>query len=511
LSALLALLLFAGQPADLPVPRDLEAQLRARGYVERVMPAQSETLQPTAIDQKRGWMIYRRDRNFEVFPNSRPASGERLDRLTIVATAGEIESEPFAIYALRQLHAIAVEPSIHTDVTWLRGAVRVEDVLFHPIQHPVATTRGRDEARGSDQKTFVRYPMFLRPPSAHTAPSESSRLYWVTATIPESARPGVYSGTIRLSDDSGARQDIPVDLRVLPFKLTATGLPRFGAFLSNAPLASDEWNLMKRYGLDAAQWFWNANAIRITNVNGTMELDFTRYDAAVNGMKSAGMRGPLVLSLGNSWLGHYEIELAKAFGLRLMRREVGGREVTLMDMTDPRWEPLWVEGLRRIFAHGKTADWPPLALLINDEPTKHIMAYHPYRYQLVKKHFPNVPVYGVFFEPEKDPGPLLHSSDIVVRHRSRESRSRPDEIAGGAVRKTVLDLQQRDGRRIIREDQVTVRPDSCVLLERSDVLLVLELLRGKPMGRLRSRSIGRRLGGCLPVGRWQTTCSNAGA
>jgi hypothetical protein len=174
---------------------------------------------------------------------------------------------------------------------------------------------------------------------------------------------------------------------------------------------------MKRYGLDAAQWFWGSNPIQISNDNGAVKLDFTRFDAAVKGMKDAGMQGPLVLSLGNSWLGHYEIELAKVFDLRLMHRELEGRRVTLMDMTDPRWEKYYIEGLRLIFNHAKQAEWPPLALLIADEPTKHAMAYHPYRYHLVKKHFPEIPVYGVFFQPEKDPGPLLHSSDIVVANR----------------------------------------------------------------------------------------------
>jgi hypothetical protein len=95
-----------------------------------------------------------------------------------------------------------------------------------------------------------------------------------------------------------------------------------------------------------------------------------------------------------------------------------------MDMTDPRWEKPYIEGLRQIFAHAKEAGWPPLALLINDEPTKFIMAYHPYRYYLIKKHFPEIPVYGVFFEPQKDPGPLIHSSDIVVANRDLERMSR---------------------------------------------------------------------------------------
>lgn len=414
--ALLAFLLFAGQSGELPVPPDLEVQLRTKGYSERQLPIQHETLASSVADQDRGWMLYRRDRNFELLPNSRPAPGEALQTLTITATAGEIESEPFAVFALRDIAAIRVEPNAHGGPEWLRSAIRVEDVLFHPIQYPMARTRGLDESRASEGKTYVRYPVFLRPPVPQRMASNSSRLYWVTVSVPATAEPGRYRTAVVI-DDGTRRAEIPVELRVLPFKLTGIGVPRFGAFLSGAPVAADEWKLMKRYGLDAAQWFWNSHPIRIRNNNGNMDIDFTRYDAAVEGMQDAGMRGPLVLSLGNSWLGHYEIELAKAFDLRLMQREVGGRQVTLMDMTDPRWEKPWVEGLRRIFEHAKTANWPPLALLINDEPTKHIMAYHPYRYQLVKKHFPDVPVYGVFFEPQKDPGPLLHSSDIVVANR----------------------------------------------------------------------------------------------
>jgi hypothetical protein len=206
-------------------------------------------------------------------------------------------------------------------------------------------------------------------------------------------------------------------VEVLPFRLTTEGLPHFGAFLSGTPFAPGEWRFMKRYGLDALQWFWNSHPIKIENDNGRVKLDFREYDAFVQGMKDAGMRGPLVLSLGNSWLGHYEIALAKEFDLKLMQKELDGRVVTLAEMTDPRWEKPYIEGLRQIFEHAKEADWPPLALLINDEPTKHIMVYYPYRYHLVKKHFPDIPVYGVFFQPERDPGPLLHSSDILVANR----------------------------------------------------------------------------------------------
>jgi hypothetical protein len=377
------------------------------------MPVQPATVALSSDDEKRGWLLYQRDRNCEVFPNSRPAPDERLEKLRITATPGETESQPFAVYAIRDVKELKAQIAS----PWSMGSLQLEDVLFHPVQYPVSRTRGRDEVRGASAKTFVRYPVFLRPVSAHNVRAQSSRLYWVTVNVPGSASAGTYSASIRVSDANGGRRDLPIEIRVLPFRLTERGLPRFGAFFSGAKMARGEWAFLRRYGLDAAQWFWSANRIEIRNRAGAMALDFTAYDAAVNAMKAAGMRGPLVLSLGNSWLGHYEIAIAQAFDLRLMKRELGGRQVTLMDMTDIRWEKYWVEGLRQIFAHAKQAQWPPLALLINDEPTKHIMAYHPYRYHLVKKHFPEVPVYGVFFEPEKDPGPLLHSSDIVVANR----------------------------------------------------------------------------------------------
>jgi hypothetical protein len=290
----------------------------------------------------------------------------------------------------------------------------VEDVLFHPVQYPVP-----DEGHWPTL-SYLRYPVFIRAASTHPVPEGTSRLYWVTVDVPETVDAGVYHSKIRLEDDAGSGVDIPLRVRILPFKLTSKGLPRFGSFLSGAGFAAGEWAFMKRYGLDALQWFWGSHEIAIHNQDGNLRLDFTRYDQFVDGMKLAGMKGPLVLSLGNSWMGHYEIRLAEAFGLSLLRREFEGRVVTIADFTDPRWERVWVEGLRLIFAHARKAEWPELALLIHDEPTKHIMAYHPYKYHLVKKHFPDVPVYGVFFQPEKDPGPLLKSSDILVANRDLE-------------------------------------------------------------------------------------------
>jgi hypothetical protein len=334
--------------------------------------------------------------------------------LELAVTPGEIESESLSIYGLDQLVSITVSSEIRNPgegSSWLKDSVAVEDVLYHPVQYRTA-----DEGKWPTL-SYLRYPIFIRPATSNEIQKGTSRIYWVTVDVPAETKPGIYSASILIAEDDGDRVELPLSVRVLPFQLTTEGLPRFGAFLSGAPFASGEWAFMKRYGMDALQWFWNSHKIEILNEGGKLKMDFTRYDEFVKGMQSAGMKGPLVLSLGNSWLGNYEIQLARAFGLRLMRRELEGRVVTLADFADPRWDDLWVEGLRLIFEHSREVGWPELALLIHDEPTKHIMAYHPYKYHLVKKHFPEIPVYGVFFQPEKDPAPLLKSCDIMVANR----------------------------------------------------------------------------------------------
>lgn len=419
-----ALLLFAfltvhglplqAQTGDLPVWRDYEQSLTELGAVQRFLPVQQDTLIPSSDELARGWLLYHRDRNYEVLPNSKPSPGEALQALRVRATPGEIESEPFSIYALRDAGKISVSPEVANaegESAWLAGAVVVEDVLFHPIQY-----RLKNEHTWPTL-SYLRYPIFIRSAAGYPMSSGTSRLYWITVTVPDNVPAGVYQALIQVTDEKDARAVVPLEVEVLPFELTTEGLPRFGAFLSGASFARGEWKFMKRYGMDALQWFWPSHEIKIKNDNGKIKMDFTRYDSFVQGMKEAGMRGPLVLSLGNSWLGDYEIKLAEAFGLRLLNRMFDGRMVTIADFNDPRWDDLWVEGLRIIFEHAKKVGWPELALLIHDEPTKYIIEYHPHKYHLVKKHFPQVPVYGVFFQPQEDPGPLVKSCDIMVANR----------------------------------------------------------------------------------------------
>src|SRR3989338_5326201 len=78
----------AAQTGDLPIPPEYEKKLLELGAVEKFLPVQKDTLLPTGMDLKRGWLLYARDRNYEVLPNAKPAPGEALKTLIITVTPG---------------------------------------------------------------------------------------------------------------------------------------------------------------------------------------------------------------------------------------------------------------------------------------------------------------------------------------------------------------------------------------------------------------------------------------
>ena len=410
------------QSGDLPIPEDYLQSLYDQGYVEQMLPVENDTLSPLQEDWSRGWLVYQRDRNYEVLVNSKPAPEERKLALRLVATPGAVESEPFSVYALSNVEEIGAAAKVSANdasSSWLETATTVEDVLFHPIQYLDR------EPHTWPIERFLRYPTFIRPAARYDMLNGTSRLYWVTVSVPDAQAPGTYHASIKIADKKGAEYSLPLEIEVLPFKLSDKGVPSFGAFMSSRKLASGEWKFLDRYGFNAifslSGWGeGHPNQIKISNDNGMPRLDFTLYNRWVKEATDAGMSGPLVLFLGNSWLGHYDIALSKALGLPLLNIEIKGVKCTLADFKDPRWDKVWVEGIRQVVANAEKERWPELVILIHDEPTKQLMAYHPHKYHLVKDNFPKLPVYGVFFQPQEDPGPLVTSCDIMVANRDLE-------------------------------------------------------------------------------------------
>ena len=76
--------------------------------VEEVPGPREEPLSPSPLEQARGFILFRRPTNAEVFPSSRPRADERLEALRCYATPGEYEPVHFSLFPLRDLGATRV-------------------------------------------------------------------------------------------------------------------------------------------------------------------------------------------------------------------------------------------------------------------------------------------------------------------------------------------------------------------------------------------------------------------
>lgn len=351
-------------------------------------------LVPTEAENKRGFVLFQRNRNLDFYPHSRPGAGERLDTLEITAARGQGGSAVFGIHALRDLARVLAS-----------GDLKVEDVVFHVI---------RGNRRHDNDSMFMRFPVFLDSSRPAKVIAGESRFFWVT--LPGDGPAGVSRGAITLVVDK-KKVKVPLRVEVLPFTLTEKGGPAFGAFVARADFPVEEMAFLKKSGINALQWFWGANMIEILNDQGSLKLDFSRIDAFMEKMKASGMSGPVVLSLGNDRTGHYERALCNAFNLPLYHEVRDGKEITVADTVNPAIDTLFVRGVKTILDRAREQGWPRIVFLIYDEALERLMPWQARWYRLLKNAIPEIEVYGVFHQPDGDLAAMADVCDIMVCNR----------------------------------------------------------------------------------------------
>jgi len=397
-------------PCALPLSPNTADSLLKAGYCEIRPDTAGPALAPSPSDRQNGFILFQRQRNREFYPWSRPQKDERLDTFRLCAARGGRESAGFGIHALKDLAVVSVNSAPETETGkdgWTGRECLVEDVVFHVI---------RGNRRRDGDSLFIRFPVFLDSVRRKPVKAGESRFFWVSLAVPESLEAGRYTGSVILSVENRERR-IPLSVRVLPFALTERNLPAFGAFISRGGYSIDEMKFLKKSGIDALQWFWAANRIGILNDGGRLKMDFTRIDAFMARMKESGMKGPVVLSLGNDKTGHYERDLCNAFHLPLHREVIAGKKITVADTACPSIDSLFICGVRTILDHASEKKWPRTVFIIYDEALERLMPWQKHWYRLLKKAVPRIEVYGVFHQPGGDMAAMAAACDILVCNR----------------------------------------------------------------------------------------------
>jgi hypothetical protein len=337
-----------------------------------------------------------------------PSAPEKI--LSLRAAPGEYEP---AVFAVRSQRAATL-------------SVRIED-----SQGPNALPAGWCGLDRVESLADTTPPNRLYPVSGPVEASPGvTRFFWLTVRPPEDAAPGIYTGHIKVESGSST-QTLEVSCEVLPFHLEESPITG-GAFMWLIDLPSGWYRDMKEHGLDAIQFFtwewgirpmehdrsawpWDPEPIKIENHGGRIGLDFTAFDRIMGSLDSAGMRGPVVISLGNDHHLFYECRIAEKFGLPVDTSEAVDGKGMIAPALSPRLDSLFVDGLRQLRDHWREKAFPQeLVILIYDEPTERLLERCKNRYDLIKQSLPEVRVYGVVMNRRDWARSMLDQCDIIV-------------------------------------------------------------------------------------------------
>jgi len=352
-------------------------------------PRRANEFKPSPENLQAGLVAFFPDVNSPIFHRP-PTVAEVEAQPRVFLAKAETACLTFAAFALKDLSDVGLSAGlVREDGGPVKGlSVGVRRVVFAPVANKRAKTYTLQGLWLADEK-----------PAPVRAGQVAAWLIRVRAARSAPAGGAVLNLALRCSSGD-AKCDLTrkVPVSVLPVRLVepAERGYTFGAFCAGAAFNEAQFRQMKEHGIEAILWFWGHYGLNVINDNGKLRMDFSELDEAIGRFKRAGMRGPIVLALGNDCCGHFERAICQAFNLPMQPRvKRSGKVVKLAVLDDARIERLMVEALRQLFEHAKKQQWPEIVILPYDEPTERLMAEHRRMVGLFRRYFPFIRLYGV--------------------------------------------------------------------------------------------------------------------
>ena len=193
--------------ADLDKKRKQEFYER---YFIRDIPKPEPLPKLSRAERAQGYVVFSRNPSQEVAFHAAPKREDINRPLRLFAARGEYETVAFTVLPLADI------PVIDVSVTPLKSG----DAELPASAIQIESARYRWEFIGG--MTVRPKPMMLTPWTRLSAPARYNRRYFLTVRTPEDARPGVYRGQVRIVAKGRPGTTLPVELRVLPFRLPTT-------------------------------------------------------------------------------------------------------------------------------------------------------------------------------------------------------------------------------------------------------------------------------------------------
>jgi hypothetical protein len=333
-----------------------------------------------------------------------PAAAVRVvDRLDLPCEPGALKTiaAPVVSLAIGEYEPLVVEVTGSVarapEVSGLRRGVTVAKRVVTPYKRKLR----------ADREATQLY--LLEEPAPDV--SATSAVYWLTFNAQDGAKPGRYEITLKAGDAS-----TKVRMVVRPFRLRRNG-PFYGAFCGSrdTDITPRHMRDLHERGFDALQFFWGSVSMPIQNDAGRMKIDFSIVDKWMTDFRQAGMRGPVVWSMGNDSTSHLENRLSQVFDIpRPAPFDREGKRVNFSDIRNPELNRRLKELMLAIKAHAAEQKWPEIVFIIYDEPTERLMVEHEDRYKFIKSFWPELKIYGVTMDRIEWAKAINHMVDILV-------------------------------------------------------------------------------------------------
>ncbi|OGF45693.1 MAG: hypothetical protein A2231_09420 [Candidatus Firestonebacteria bacterium RIFOXYA2_FULL_40_8] len=299
----------------------------------------NKPVEPPADAAKRGYYIFLRNYLFDITPFTNPTAQEMAKKeIKIFATPGEYEPIVFGVQALANLSGIKIIVSDFVNEKNEKipsAAFQVNNVEYRPL--------------GMESVVVTSW-VCQKVKDIPKLEEGLAKQIWIDVKIPEEAKEGVYKGKVSFAPANKPAYDIPVEIKVFPYKLLQPPID----VMTWAPIMAGTW-------------------------------DFEQLEKEFIAIKEHGMTGEITGSLasegGNFTKANKYMELAKKAGLPgkfvdfSMHCQGTSRYDTTYGFGGARGDQLWSQATynkltEAVEATKKNADankWLPFSIYLTTE------------------------------------------------------------------------------------------------------------------------------------------------
>ncbi len=331
------------------------------------------------------------------------------DSVDLPCDVGQLKALPGSevVLAIGEYESVAIVAA--SDVAVEGETLRVKGLPRGVEAEPRLAAPFRRMMRGGKDLT---QPYMMEPVTTVSLRQGEKSVFVLTFHAGPKTKPGRHTVAVTLRDGTAR-----LSLVVRPYRLRRDPKVFYGAFCGSNDRAITFRHMQDLHerGFDALQFFWGSVSMPIANDNGSMKVDFSLVDQWMTDFQKAGMKGPVVWSLGNDSSSHMENKLSDVFNIpRPPSVDKNGKRMTFADIRNPELNRRLKELMLAIKQRAAGKKWPEIVFIIYDEPTERLMEEHENRYKFIKSFWPELRIYGVTMDRIALAKAISHMVDIFV-------------------------------------------------------------------------------------------------